>query len=91
MLLIEKIVDSMIAEGTKKTGNGSWAVYPDEIAREFIVSEFWVEKNANEIISELESRDAVAEVVFTDGYFDLMFWLSFCEGWDGTNDWGCIC
>lgn len=86
---LQKIVDFIVQEGTEKTSNGSWSVYPDEIEKKFGIQQTQIIENSTAIINELWHRPEIAAVEFYDHYFDFVLYLGFCKDWDGTDDWGC--
>lgn len=87
---MKKIIDFIIAEGTEKTNNGAWRIFTDELAGEFNLSEDTIIAESDAIWRALYEREEVADVDFVGDSFDLVFWLSYCKDWDGTDDWGCI-
>ena len=90
-VLIDMIASWIVQSGTAGTSNGNWIVYYSDVASEFHISEQWVEDNSDSIRDELYRREEVQEAEGEeDRSFNMMFWYSFCQEWDGTEDWGCL-
>lgn len=96
-VLIEKIVDWMIKEGTAKTTEGNWVFYADELYEKFRVSETWLETFNEEIENALYEHEEVADVIalnnsfalnnpFEELGFDICFYTSFCPNVEDEDD-----
>ena len=90
-VLIEKIVDWMIKEGTAETTEGNWIFYADELYKKFRVSESWLKTFQEEIENAFYEHEEVADVIvlnnsFEEFGFDICFYTSFCPNVEDEDD-----
>ena len=90
-VLIEKIVDWMIKEGTAETTEGNWIFYADELYEKFRVSESWLKTFQEEIENAFYEREEVADVIVLnnsfEGFgFDICFYTGFCPNVEEDDD-----
>ena len=75
--LASQIATYITDDGCEHTTNGSWAVYFDEIAEHFNVTEEEVKACAEKVVDILD-YDVVADVELYGDCFDMMFYLYYC-------------
>lgn len=74
---ITSIVDFIINEGTENTNEGNWNIYFDEFGKD----EEFVKEHQDEILSYLEKREEVADVILEDDRFEVNYYLDYCSNY----------
>ena len=82
------LLDSMIAEGTRKTSSGNYIFYFNEIKKKYQVDLNKEKKLLGEIIAEarLHRSAIIADLVVDDGCLDFNFYLDYCPNYDETEE-----
>lgn len=76
---ISLVADKIIRDAAENTSNGSWAVSFEEISEQF---ELTVKENngiGSMLLSELESKKEMAEIIVVDGGFNMVLYLDYCK------------
>lgn len=76
---ISLVADKIFSDAAENTSNGSWAVSFEEISEQF---ELTVKENngiGSMLLSELESRKEMAEIIVVDGGFNMVLYLDYCK------------
>lgn len=77
------IAEWMTMQACDNTESGSWLVYAEEIAKQFKVTEEWVEINSAKIIDAFDyDKVAEAEYLADEKAFDMTMWLEWCPNID---------
>lgn len=79
---IQSIVDAIVTEGTKKTSEGNWVIYFDEFGED----EPFVREHQDEIITQLEARVEVSDIVLGIDGMDINYYLDFCPNYEWKKD-----
>lgn len=82
---ISLTVDKIIRDAAENTSNGSWAVSFEEISEQF---ELTVKENngiGSMLLSELESRKEMAEIIVVDGGFNMVLYLDYCKNLEESS------
>lgn len=90
--LSKKIAEYIYNRAKTGTSNGSWFVSFEEIAHAFEIAEETAKRFTLTIINylwDVEDGEAVAECESEPDGISLVLYLSYCDEWDGTEDWGC--
>lgn len=77
---IKFIASYMYYKGTKETEYGTMTFYIDDFSKEINVSEKYLIKHYEEIVSELLTHPGVIDVYGSEiqKYFDITFSLNYC-------------
>ena len=90
--LVQMICDYIIKDGTENTDSGNWIYYANELAKEFMVPEWWVSNNSDKIMECLYIRKEVADVErvwdgdFNFHEFDVTFYTAYCPNVEDDSD-----
>ena len=82
---ISLTADKIIRDAAGNTSNGSWAVSFEEISEQF---ELTVKENngiGSMLLSELESRKEMAEIIEVDGGFNIVLYLDYCKNLEESS------
>lgn len=82
---ISLVADKIISDAAENTSNGSWAVSFEEISEQF---ELTVKENngiGSMLLSELESRKEMAEIIVVDGGFNMVLYLDYCKNLEESS------
>ncbi len=82
---IELLADQIIKDVAENTSNGSWSIGFEEISEQYGVT---VKENngiGSMLLSELESRKEMAEIVADNGCFDMVLYLDYCNNLDESS------
>lgn len=79
---ITSIVDFIINEGTENTNEGNWNIYFDEFGKD----EEFVKEHKDEILSYLEEREEVADVVLENDRFEVNYYLDCCANFERNEE-----
>lgn len=82
---ISLVVDKIIRDAAENTSNGSWAVSFEEISEQF---ELTVKENngiGSMLLSEMESRKEMAEIIVVDGGFNMVLYLDYCKNLEESS------
>ncbi len=82
---IELLADQIIKEAAENTSNGSWIVDFEEISEQYGIT---IKENngiVSMLLSELESRKEMAEIVADNGCFDMVLYLDYCNNLDESS------
>lgn len=82
---ISLVADKIIRDAAENTSNGSWAVSFEEISEQF---ELTVKENngiGSMLLSELESRKEMAEIIVADGCFNMVLYLDYCKNLEQSS------
>ena len=87
-MMERQIADYMVKYGTENTNYCTWVFEVDELAKKFNVTEEWIKKHDDGIMSELYLREEVADVErelsgddMTITLFDVDFYTDFCTNY----------
>jgi hypothetical protein len=87
-MMERQIADYMVKYGTENTNYGTWVFEVDELAKKFNVTEEWIKRHDDGIMSELYLREEVADVerelsgdYMTITLFDVDFYTDFCPNY----------
>jgi len=76
---ISQVADQIIQEAVEKTSNGSWLVYFEEISEQHGINVKANNGIGTMLLSELQSREELAEIELEDGCFDMTLYLDYCK------------
>lgn len=82
---VELLADQIIKDASENTSNGSWSIGFEEISEQYGVT---VKENngiGSMLLSELESRKEMAEIVADNGCFDMVLYLDYCNNLDESS------
>ncbi len=82
---IELLADQIIKDAAENTSNGSWIVDFEEISEQYGIN---VKENngiGSMLLSELEGRKEMAEIVTDNGCFDMVLYLDYCNNLDESS------
>jgi len=82
---ISLAADKMIRNAAENTSNGSWTVSFEESSEQFGIT---VKENngiGSMLLSELESRKEMAEIIVEDGCFDMVLYLDYCKNLEQSS------
>ena len=77
--------DKIIHNAAENTSNGSWTVSFEEISEQFALTVKESNGIVNMLLSKLESRDEMADILVEDGCFDMVLYLDYCKNLDPTS------
>ena len=84
-MMERQIADYMVKHGTENTNYGTWVFEVDELAKQFNITEKWIQEHEDGIMSELYLREEVADVErelsgndMTITLFDVDFYTNYC-------------
>lgn len=87
-MMERQIADYMVKHGTENTNYGTWVFEVDELAKKFNITEKWIQKHEDGIMSELYLREEVADVErelsgndMTITLFDVVFYTNYCPNY----------
>ena len=82
---ISLAADKIIKDAAENTSNGSWTVSFEEISEQF---ELTVKENngiGSMLLSELESKKEMAEIILENGCFDMVLYLDYCNNLEKSS------
>lgn len=82
---ISLAADKIIRNAAENTSNGSWTVSFEESSEQFGIT---VKENngiGSMLLSELESRKEMAEIIVEDGCFDMVLYLDYCKNLEQSS------
>ncbi|MHB8061438.1 MAG: DUF6329 domain-containing protein [Ruminiclostridium sp.] len=82
---ISLAADKIIRNAAENTSNGSWTVSFEESSEQFGIT---VKENSgigSMLLSELESRKEMAEIIVEDGCFDMVLYLDYCKNLEQSS------
>ncbi|KAF5043314.1 hypothetical protein DSECCO2_503510 [anaerobic digester metagenome] len=82
---IELLADQIIRYAAENTSNGSWIIDFEEISEQYGIT---VKENngiGSMLLSELESRKEMVEIVADNGCFDMVLYLDYCNNLDESS------
>lgn len=79
-LLLKRVCDFIVDEGTTNTSSGNWIISFDEIQEKTNVSPEWFYSNIGNIDDALTFIPEVSDVIidFGEETFDVDFYLDYC-------------
>lgn len=87
-MMERQIADYMVKHGTENTNYGTWVFEVDELAKQFNITEKWIQEHEDGIMSELYLREEVADVErelsgndMTITLFDVDFYTNYCPNY----------
>ena len=87
-MMERQIADYMVEYGTKNTDSGTWVFEVGELTKKFNITEKWIQKHEDGIMSELYLREEVADVErelsgndMTITLFDVDFYTNYCPNY----------
>ena len=74
----EKIMEEIIQDMLRKTSNGNWSISTEELRQAGITFD--------EFCEFLDNDERVCEYDKVDGEADIIFWLDYCEFYNGEGE-----
>ena len=72
---IQTMAEDLIKQGTAQTANGSWVIGFDEISQHFDTTVTPNNGIGQMLIAELEARDEVSEIIATEDFLEMTYYL----------------
>lgn len=83
---IQTMAEDLIKQGTAQTANGSWVIGFDEISQHFDTTITPTNGIGQMLIKELETRDEVAEIIATEDYIEMTYYLDHAPVTDDAKE-----
>lgn len=71
-------MEEIIKKALKNTSSGNWAIELEELET--------LKINLKEFCKYLDNDDRVCEYELTDDGIDMLFWLDYCEFYNGEGE-----
>lgn len=82
---IELLADQIIRDAAENTSNGSWIVDFEEISEKYGITIKESNGIGSMLLSELESRKEMAEILADNECFDMVLYLDYCNNLDESS------
>lgn len=79
---LSELADHIIKESTQNTGNGSWAVYFNELKEQYGINLDSANGIGSILLGLLEARPELSEIELMEDGFDMSFYLDYCQNLD---------